>query len=168
MDVGENVVFALCSVKAIAAFVVAEDAGFNNDEVVITGENDVTVTLVAVVKDCPMLIFVPSEVPVRFTGGLYEGTPRGGGVENRGRYAVVFSIIDSNELGVTVASRSGFTCASSVGSVLVAISGISIILVLTGNSVVLSKSGVSVKIKVEIGLLSDSVLVVTACVTVTV
>ena len=49
-----------------------------------------------------------------------------------------------------------------------AVSGISIILVLTGNSVVLSISGVPVNIKVEIGLLSDSVLVVTACVAVTV
>lgn len=82
MDVGKNVVFTLCSVKTIAAFVVAEDTGFNNDEVVITGENDVTVKLATVVKDCPTLIFVPSEVPVRFTGGVYEGMPRGGDVEN--------------------------------------------------------------------------------------
>lgn len=49
-----------------------------------------------------------------------------------------------------------------------AISDISIISVLTGISVVLSISGVPVKIKVEIGLLSDSVLVVTASVAVTV
>ena len=157
MDVGEDVVFMLCSVKTIAAFVVAEEAGFN--KVVITGENDITVTLATVVKDCPMLIFFPSEVAVRFTGG---------GVGNWGRYTVVFSVIDSNELGVNVVSPSGFTCASFVGNVLVAISDISIILVLTGNSVVLSVSAVPVKKKGEIGLLSDSVLVVTACLAVTV
>lgn len=66
MDVGDNVVFSLCSVKTVAAFVVAEDAGFN--EVLIIGENDITVMLDAVGKDCPMLIFVSPEVPVRFTG----------------------------------------------------------------------------------------------------
>lgn len=167
MDVGENVVFVLCLVKAIAAFVVAEETGFNKDKVVITGENDANVTLGTVLKDCPILIFVPSEVPVRFTGGVYEGMPRSGDVENWGRYTVVFSLIDSNELGVYVLSSSGFTCASFVGSVLVAISGISIILVLTGNAVVLSIRGVPLNISVEIGLLSDSVLVVTACVAVT-
>lgn len=87
-------------------------------------------------------------------------------MENCGRYTVVFSVIDLNELGVNDVSPPGFACASFMGSVLVVISGISIILVLTGNSVV--PSGVPVKIKVEIGLLSDSVLVVTACVAVTV
>lgn len=72
MDVGENVVFMLCLVKTVAS-VVAEDTGFN--KVVTTGENDANVTLATVVKDCSTLIFDPSEVPVRFTGGIYEGMP---------------------------------------------------------------------------------------------
>lgn len=164
-DVGENVVFTLCLVKTAAAPVVADDTGFNKDEVVSIGENDVTVTLAAVVKDCSMLIFVPSEAPVKFTGGVNEGTSRGD-VESCGTYAVGFSAIDSNELDVNVPS--GFTCASSVGSVLVAISDNSIILVLTGTSVVLCKSGAPVKTEVAIALLSVSVLAVTACVAVAV
>lgn len=162
MDGGENVVFALCLVKTAAASVAAEDTGFNKDEVVSIGGNDVTVTLATVVKDCSTLIFVPSEAPVKFTGGVYEGTSRGGDVENCGRYAVVFSVVDSNELGVNVVSPSGFTCASFVGSVLVAISDNSITSVLTGISVVLCIGGAPVKTEVAIGLLSDSVLVVTA------
>lgn len=93
---------------------------------------------------------------------------RDGDVENWSREAVVFSVIDSNVLGVSVLSPSGFTCASFVGSVLVAISDISIFLVLTGISAVLSISGVPVKIKVAIVLVSDSVFVVTAFVAVTV
>lgn len=163
MDIGENVVFTLCLVKTAAASVVAEDIGFNKDEVVSIGEDDVTVTLATVVKDCSTLIFVPSEVPVKFAGGVYEGTSRGD-VEDCGTYAVVFSVIDSNEPGANIVSPSGFTCASFVGSVLVAISANSIILVLTGISVVLSISGVPVKAEVATDLLSDSVLVVTACV----
>lgn len=163
MDVGENVVFALCLVKTAAASVVAEDIGFNKDEVVSIGENVVTVTLATVVKDCSTLVFVPSEVPVKFTGGVYEVSSRGD-VENCGTYAVVFSVTDSNELGVNLVSPSGFTCASFVGSVLVAISDNSIILVLTGISVVLSISGVPVE--TEVGLPSGSVPVVTACVAV--
>lgn len=67
MDVGKNTVFPLCSVEAFAVLVVSEDAGFSKDRVVITGENDVTVTLPTVVEDCPMLTSVLSEVPVRFT-----------------------------------------------------------------------------------------------------
>lgn len=87
-------------------------------------------------------------------------------MEYRGWCAVVFSVLDSNEGGVNVVSPSVFTCASFVGSVFMAISDISIILVLTGNSVVLSVVGVPVK--VEIGLPSDPVLLVTARVAVTV
>lgn len=167
MDVDKSVVFTLSLVKTAAASVVAEDTGFNKDEVVSIGENDVPVTLATVVKDCSTLIFVPSEGPVKFTGGIYEGTSRGD-VKSCGTYAVVFSVINSNELGVNVVSPSGFTCASFVGSVLVTISDNSIILVLTGISVVLSISGVPVKTEVATGLLSDSVLVVTACVVVAV
>lgn len=70
-------------VKTAAASVVAEGTGFNKDEVVSIGENDVTVTLAAVVKDCSTLVFVLSEVPVTFTGGVYEDTSRGD-VENSG------------------------------------------------------------------------------------
>lgn len=164
MDLGEKVVFTLCSVKTLAAFVVAEDTGFN--KAVTTGESDVTVTLATVVKGCPRLIFVPSEVPVRFSGGVYDGTPRGGDVENWGRYAVVFSVTDSNELAVNFVSTSGFTCASFMGSVLVPVSDISVILVLTGISVVLG--GVLVKTEVAIRSGSDSVPVATASVAVSV
>lgn len=67
MDVGKNTVFPLCSVEAFVVLVVSEDAGFSKDKVVITGENDVTVTLPTVVEDFPMLTSVLSEVPVRFT-----------------------------------------------------------------------------------------------------
>lgn len=67
MDVGKNTVFPLCSVEAFVVLVVSEDAGFSKDRVVITGENDVTVTLPTVVEDFPMLTSVLSEVPVRFT-----------------------------------------------------------------------------------------------------
>lgn len=165
MDVGENVVFTLCLVKTAAVSAVAEDTGFNKDEVVSIGENDVIVTLDIVIKDCSTLIFVSSVVPVKFTGGVYEGTSRADDVENCGRYAAVFSVIDSNELGV---NPSGFTCASFVGSVLVAISDNSIILVLTGISVVLRISGTPVKTEVAIGLLSGSVVVVMAGVAVAV
>lgn len=87
MDVGENVVFTLCLVKTAAASVVAEDIGFNKGEVVSIGENDVTVTLATVVEDCSTLIFVPSEAPVKFTGGVYEGTSRGD-VESCGTYEI--------------------------------------------------------------------------------
>lgn len=67
MDVGKNTVFPLCSVEAFVVLVVSEDAGFSKDRLVITGENDVTVTLPTVVEDFPMLTSVLSEVLVRFT-----------------------------------------------------------------------------------------------------
>lgn len=84
MDADESIVLVLCSVKTTAVLVISEDTGFSEDEVVITGENDVTVTLGTAVEDWPILVFVISEVDVKFADDVYERTPRGDNVESWG------------------------------------------------------------------------------------
>lgn len=84
MDAGESTVLVLCSVKTTAVFVISEDTGFSKNEVVITGDDDVTVTLGTVVEDWPMLVFVISEVDVTFVDDVYERTPKGDKVKSLG------------------------------------------------------------------------------------